>query len=82
MKRKTLNLVEVFNIDKAIVSHGTFHFSMRFMGETPGGKELDVVIDFPAWGVQYIGEKLHEVLKKQEHLLSLSRSALMKGTIL
>ena len=82
MKRPTVNMIDVFNIDKPNVTYGSFHFSLRFMGQTPGGKDLDVVIDFPAWGVQYLGEKLHEVLKEQERLLSLSRAALTKGSIL
>ena len=82
MNRKTVNLVDVFDTERIGPNYSDFHFKFKFRGSTPGGKDLDVVVDFPAWGIEYLGQKLHEVLKEQERHLRNNRMALEKGSII
>lgn len=82
MSRKTVNLTKVFMTERIGPSYSDFHFKLKFMGQTPGGKELDVIVEFPAWGVEYLSQKLHEVQKEHERLLHNSRRALETGSIL
>ena len=81
MSRRTINLVEVFDTERIGPNYSDFHFKLKFRGSTPGGKDLDVIVDFPAWGIEYIATKLHEALKEQERHLANSRAALERGTI-
>ena len=78
-EKKTVTIQHIFMIEHDGPSYSDFNFSLRLMGETPGGKRLNVVAKFPAWGVEYIAEKLHAILKKQEALLQTSRSTLERG---
>jgi hypothetical protein len=82
MSRNTVNLVRVFDAEVIGPDYTNFHFKFHFRGETPGGKDLDVIVEFPAYFVEALGTKLHHVLKEQERHLANSRRALTTGTIL
>jgi len=81
MSRKTVNLVKVFDTELIGPNWDDFHFKLKFHGSTPGGQDLDVIIDFAAWAPEYLGEKLHKVLKEQERFLTNSRMGLERGRI-
>ncbi len=76
MNRKNINVCDVFNIERIGPNYSDHGFSLKFMGKTPGGNELDVTVKLPAWGVEYIAHKLHEVLKQQAKFIAESRQAL------
>lgn len=76
MSRKHINLKEVFNAELIGPNWSDFGFALKFQGSTPGGKDLDVTVRLPAWGVEYVGRHLNDALKKQQNFLEASRAAL------
>ncbi len=72
----TLNLEDVYMIERIGPSFSDFHFKIKFYGSTPRGKRLEVIVELPAWGVQELAPRLYEVQKEFERLVSNSREAL------
>jgi hypothetical protein len=75
-KPKTVNLRKIFMAELIGPDYSDLHFKIKFYGETPGGKRMDVIIDFPAWGTEHVGAKLHEAQRKQESFLANNRRVL------
>jgi hypothetical protein len=76
MVAKTINLQNVCMVERIGPNYSDFHFKLKFWGETPGGKDMHVIIDFPAWGVEHLAGKLHEIQKEHERLVANSRQVL------
>ena len=76
MKRPTVNLRDVFMVERIGPNHSEHHFNLKFYGKTPGGRDLEVIVDFPAWGVQELANKLWEVQKEHERQTGHGREAL------
>jgi hypothetical protein len=67
-------------IERIGPDYGNFHFKLKFWGITPDGNDLNIIIDFPAWGVEHLAQKLHEVQKEHERLLAVCRHMLETGS--
>ena len=76
---RNINLTIVFGVERIGPNYSDFHFRLKMMGQTPGGKDLHVTVEFPAWGVEHLAMRLHEVLKEQERYLKNNRDMLEKG---
>lgn len=77
MADRKVNLVDVNIVDRIGPNYSDLGFKLKFWGKTPGGKDLQVVIDLTSgWGVSEVAMRLHEVQKEHERMISSSRQIL------
>jgi hypothetical protein len=79
-EKRTINLVEVFDCELIGPSYVDHTFKLKFSGDTPGGKPLDVCLEFPAYFVAALARKLYAVVNKQQEYVDGNVRALKGDT--
>ena len=73
---KTVNLKGFAYIELLDLSSDDMHPKLKFYGASPGGKNLAIIVDLPAWGIGHLADILREALKKQEQFVAENRASL------
>ncbi len=72
----TVNLVDVFHIERRGPIYGDRSVILDFYGKTPGDKDLKMSILLPDYGIDTLAGILHGAIKDYERLLAITKESL------
>lgn len=76
MNRPNVNLEDVFSVETSTLRMFDQSFTIKFMGESPTGRGLDVTVRLPGYFIEFLAQQLHKVITEQQKLVDDNKRAM------